>query len=56
MRTNPQVCNVPQVSFLEAAHPAGDKKDAYRLYYGGSDAVVGTGVVSFERVPGVECL
>ena len=50
------VCNVPQVSFLEAAHPTADKADTFRLYYGGSDAVVGTGVVSFERVPGTQCL
>jgi|EP01047_Picozoa_sp_COSAG01_P056794 predicted GH43/DUF377 family glycosyl hydrolase len=49
------VCNVPQVSFLEAAHPVPDKQDTFRLYYGGSDAVVGTAVVSFERVPGAAC-
>ena len=49
------VCNVPQVSFLEAAHPVKNKKDTFRLYYGGSDAVVGTAVVSFERVSGAAC-
>lgn len=50
------VCNVPQVSFLEAAHPVADKPDTFRLYYGGSDAVVGTAVVTFEKVQGVSCL
>ena len=45
----PMVC---QVSFLEAAHPTA-KANTFRLYYGGSDAVVGTAVVSFERTPGV---
>ena len=44
-----------QVSFLEAAHPVADKADTFRLYYGGSDAVVGTALVSFERVPGAQC-
>ena len=43
---------VCQVSFLEAAHPTA-KANTFRLYYGGSDAVVGTAVVSFERTPGV---
>lgn len=49
----PYTCNVPQVAFLEAAHPAGD--DTYRVYFGGSDAVVGTALVSFKKVPGVAC-
>jgi predicted GH43/DUF377 family glycosyl hydrolase len=34
----PSLCNVPQVAFLEAAHPAG--KDNFRVYFGGADAVV----------------
>jgi predicted GH43/DUF377 family glycosyl hydrolase len=45
----PYTCNVPQVSFLEAAHPVGDKPDTYRVYFGGADAVVGTAVVSFSK-------
>ena len=53
--TAPYTCNVPQVAFLEAAHPVADKADTFRLYYGGSDAVVGTALVSFERVPGAQC-
>tara|TARA_B110000208_G_scaffold88174_1_gene111336 strand:+ start:104 stop:1177 length:1074 start_codon:yes stop_codon:yes gene_type:complete len=49
----PSLCNVPQVAFLEAAHPAG--KDNFRVYFGGADAVVGTALVGVERVPGVSC-
>ena len=49
----PYTCNVPQVAFLEAAHPAGG--DSFRVYFGGSDTVVGTAMVKFERVPGVAC-
>lgn len=49
----PYTCNVKQVAFLEAAHPAGD--DNFRVYFGGADTVVGTALVSFERVPGVKC-
>jgi hypothetical protein len=49
------LCNVPQVSFLEAAHPVADKPDTFRLYYGGSDAVIGTAVVTFAKVAGTTC-
>lgn len=49
------LCNVPQVAFLEAAHIVEDKKDTFRVYYGGSDAVVGTAVVTFEKKAGVQC-
>ena len=44
---------VPQVAFLEAAHPAGG--DQFRVYFGGADTVVGTALVGFEKVPGVAC-
>ena len=54
--SNDTVCNVPQVSFLEAAHPVTDKPDTFRLYYGGSDAVIGTAVVTFEKVAGATCM
>ena len=37
------VCNTAEVAFVEAAHPLGG--DAFRLYFGGADAVVGTAVV-----------
>jgi predicted GH43/DUF377 family glycosyl hydrolase len=43
------LCNVPQVAFLEAAHAVTDQPDAFRVYYGGSDAVVGTAVVTFDK-------
>jgi predicted GH43/DUF377 family glycosyl hydrolase len=43
----PFQCNVEHVAFLEAAHPIGD--DKFRIYFGGSDAVIGTAVVSFAR-------
>lgn len=41
-------CNVPQVSFLEAAHET-DEPDTFRVYYGGSDAVLGTATVSIKK-------
>lgn len=44
----PAACNVPNVAFLEAAHPT-DEPDTFRVYFGGADAVVGTGVVKVER-------
>ena len=46
--TAPYTCNVPQVSFLEAAHPM-DEPDAFRVYFGGADAVIGTAVVKISR-------
>lgn len=51
----PYTCNVPQVSFVEAAHPEPGTDDAFRTYFGGADAVVGTAVVGVQRVPGVAC-
>lgn len=36
----PYTCNVPDVIFLEAAVQLGP--DVFRVYFGGSDAVVGT--------------
>ena len=49
----PWTCNVPQVAFLEAAHPAGG--DSFRVYFGGADTVVGAALVQFEKVAGVAC-
>jgi len=45
----PYTCNVANVSFLEAAHPIPGLVDTFRVYFGGSDAVVGTAVVSFKE-------
>eukprot|EP00928_Gymnodinium_smaydae_P020257 TRINITY_DN17833_c0_g1_i1.p1 TRINITY_DN17833_c0_g1~~TRINITY_DN17833_c0_g1_i1.p1 ORF type:complete len:370 (-),score=20.26 TRINITY_DN17833_c0_g1_i1:210-1319(-) len=45
----PSTCNVPQVAFLEAAHPIPERADTFRVYFGGADAVVGTVVVSFRN-------
>jgi len=44
----PYDCNAPTVAFLEAAHPT-DKQDTFRVYFGGSDAVIGSAVVSFTQ-------
>ena len=49
----PWTCNVREVAFLEAAHPAGG--DSFRVYFGGADTVVGTALVHFEKVVGVAC-
>jgi len=40
----PAYCNQPNVAFLEAAHPTKDP-DTFRVYFGGSDAVIGTAVI-----------
>jgi len=40
----PYTCNVENVIFLEAAHRAG--RDVFRVFYGGSDAVIGSAVVT----------
>jgi len=45
----PYTCNVANVSFLEAAHPVAGRADTFRVYFGGSDAVIGSAVVSFAR-------
>jgi len=42
--TAPELCNVPNVIFLEAAHPT-DKPDVFRVYFGGSDTVIGTALI-----------
>jgi predicted GH43/DUF377 family glycosyl hydrolase len=45
----PFTCNVPNVIFLEAAAvDTSDGVDTFRVYYGGSDAVVGTAVVQVK--------
>ena len=47
--TPPSLCNVPNVTFVEAAHALASASrpgvDAFRLYFGGADAVVGTALV-----------
>ena len=40
----PALCNVPNVAFVSAAQPT-ERRDTYRVYFGGADAVVGTAVV-----------
>lgn len=40
----PSLCNVPNVIFLEAAHPT-EEPDTFRVYFGGSDAVIGTALI-----------
>ena len=40
----PALCNVNNVTFVEAAH-ALKAPDTFRLHFGGADAVVGTAVV-----------
>ena len=44
----------PKVSFLEAAHPTGNK-DEFRVYFGGADMVTGSAVVQIFNVDGVVC-
>lgn len=44
----PSWCNVPNVAFVEAAHPVAEP-DTFRVYFGGADAVVGTAVVKVTR-------
>jgi predicted GH43/DUF377 family glycosyl hydrolase len=43
----PWTCNVHNVAFLEAAHPT-DKPDEFRVYFGGSDTVVGSAVITIQ--------
>lgn len=50
----PYTCNVANVAFLEAAHPT-DKKDQFRVYFGGSDAVIGTAVVEINAEKAIQC-
>jgi predicted GH43/DUF377 family glycosyl hydrolase len=38
----PAKCNVPNVVFLEAATPVDGMVDTFDVYFGGSDAVIGT--------------
>ena len=49
----PWTCNVPNVTFLEAAHPT-EEPDTFRVYFGGADAVVGTALVKVTPV-GEDC-
>merc|ERR1712217_147244 len=43
----PYQCNQQNVAFLEAAHSIAP--DVFRVYFGGSDAVIGTAVFSFSK-------
>ena len=38
----PYTCNVPNVVFLEAAHPVAGTVDTFDVYFGGADTTVGT--------------
>ena len=42
----PWTCNCPLVSNLGGGHPIPGKKDEFRIYLGGADAVVGTATVA----------
>lgn len=49
----PASCNVPNVAFVQAAHPITrstarrtEAVDSFRVYFGGADAVVGTAVIT----------
>ena len=42
----PELCNVANVTFLEAARPLG--QDRFQVYFGGSDSVVGTATVKIK--------
>jgi predicted GH43/DUF377 family glycosyl hydrolase len=44
--TSPYPCNVPNVVFLEAAHPLGD--DSFRVFFGAADANIGSAVVKVK--------
>lgn len=39
----PYTCNVPNVVFLEAAHPVG--KDTFQVYFGGADNTIGSAII-----------
>lgn len=45
---NPWTCNAPNVVFLEAATPT-EQQDVFRVYFGGSDAVVGSAVIAVTK-------
>eukprot|EP00658_Telonema_sp_P-2_P056784 TRINITY_DN45238_c0_g1_i2.p1 TRINITY_DN45238_c0_g1~~TRINITY_DN45238_c0_g1_i2.p1 ORF type:complete len:208 (+),score=26.82 TRINITY_DN45238_c0_g1_i2:1-624(+) len=53
--TDPNVCNVPQVAFLEAAMPVAGSKDTFRVFFGGADAVLGTAIINFEPRESQNC-
>ena len=42
---SPYACNVPNVVFLEAAHPILGKKDTFKVYFGAADATIGSAVL-----------
>lgn len=42
----PYACNAPNVVFLEAAHPVHGKRDHFKVYFGGSDATIGSAVIA----------
>jgi hypothetical protein len=47
----PYTCNVANVAFLEAAHPVPGQTDTFRVYFGGSDAVIGSAIVTVSPLP-----
>lgn len=42
---SPYACNVPNVVFLEAAHPVEGEKDTFRVFFGAADATIGSATV-----------
>jgi beta-1,2-mannosidase len=44
----PALCNVPNVVFLEAAAPVPGQVDTFYVWFGGSDASVGTAIISVQ--------
>ena len=49
--TAPAECNVPCVVFLEAAFPVLGQPNEFDVWYGGSDAVIGTARVKIDIAP-----
>ena len=49
----PWTCNVALVSILGGGHPIHGHPDAFRVYFGGADAVVGTAIVTVTTVNGM---
>jgi hypothetical protein len=50
----PYTCNVKNVAFLEAVHPT-DTLNEFRVYFGGSDAVIGSAIVQIKKAAGTKC-
>jgi predicted GH43/DUF377 family glycosyl hydrolase len=46
--TAPALCNVPNVIFLEAMMPTGNK-DEFRVFFGGSDEVIASAIIQVKQ-------